>query len=80
MVGLKISMHFQQFKDLKFLFLPGEHAPGAPKHPCRVSNRPELGGIVPFLLENPKSRLDFSRDTSIPNLKNSSHKPTNREI
>ena len=26
-----------------------------PKYPCRVSNRPELGGIVPILLENPDS-------------------------
>ena len=46
MLGLKISMYFQQFEDLKFLFFfPAEHAPGPPKNPCRVSNRPELGGL-----------------------------------
>ena len=79
MVGLTISMYFQQFEDLKFLIFPGEHAPGPPKNPCKVSNRPELGGIVPISLENPESRLDSSRDSSIPILKNSSHKPTSRE-
>ena len=31
-----------------------------------VSSRPELGGIVPILLENPESRLDFNRDKNIP--------------
>ena len=35
---------------------------------------------VPILLENPESRLKFSRDTSIPIVKISSHKPTRREI
>ena len=82
MVGLTISMHFQLFEDLKFrFFFPEEHVPpGPPKNPCSVSNRPEWGGIVPILLKNPKSRLDFSRDTSIPILKNSSDKPTSREI
>ena len=81
MVGLTILMHFQQFENLKFLnFFPGEHAPGPPKSPCRVSKHPELGGIVPILLENPESRLNFSRDMSIPILNNSSHKPTSREI
>ena len=30
-------------------------------------------------LKKPESRFDFSRDTSIPILKNSSHKPTSRE-
>ena len=49
-------MHFQQFENLKFIFFPGEHVPGQLKHPCRVpSNRPELGGIVPILLEKPDS-------------------------
>ena len=77
MVGLIISVHFQQFENLKFLiFSRKEHAPGSPKKPSRVANRPELGG----LLENPESRLDFSRNTSILILKNSSHKPTSREI
>ena len=80
MVGLTISMHFQQFEDLKFIFFLEDHAPGPPRNPCRVSNRPKLGGIVPILLENPEYRLDFSRDTSIPILKNISHKPTSREI
>ena len=80
MVGSTISMYFQQFEDLKFLFFPGEHVPEPPKNPCEVSNCPELGGIVPILLENPESRLDSSRDPSIPILKNSSHKPTSREI
>ena len=28
MVGLTVSMHFQQFEELKFLFFPGEHVPG----------------------------------------------------
>ena len=55
MVGLTISMHFQQFENLKFLFFPGEYVPGPPKIPCSVSNRPEFGGIVPILLENPDS-------------------------
>ena len=68
-------MHFQQFEDLKFLFFLGAHAPGPPQNPCRVSNRHELGGIVPILLENPKSWLDLSRDTDMPILENSSHKP-----
>ena len=78
MVGLIISVHFQQFENLKFLiFSRKEHAPaGPPKRPSRVANRPELGG----LLENPESRLDFSWNTSILILKISSHKPTSREI
>ena len=45
-----------------------------------VSNRPELGGIGLNLLENPESRLDFSRDKSIPIVYISSHKPSSREI
>ena len=73
-------MHFQQFEDLNFLISPGEHVPGPPKTPCKVSKRPEIGEIVPILLENPESRFDFSRDTSIPILNSSSHKPTSREI
>ena len=32
----------------------------------RVSNRPDLGGTVPILPENPKSRLDHSRDAKGP--------------
>ena len=55
MVGLTISMHFQQFENLKFLFFPGEYVLGPTKNPCNVSNRPELGRIVPILLENPDS-------------------------
>ena len=47
---------------------------------CGVSKRCELGGIVSILLENPESRLNFSWETSIPILNNSSHKPTSREI
>ena len=31
------------------------------KNPCRVSNRPELGGIVPILLENPDSTSVWTR-------------------
>ena len=81
MVRLTISMHFQQFEDLKFRIFSGRACPLPPKKtPCRVSKRPELGGIVPILLENPESRLGFIRDTSIPILNNSSHKPTSREI
>ena len=45
-----------------------------------VSNRPELGGIVPILLENRESRLDFSRDKNIPIVYIGSRKPTSREI
>ena len=73
MVGLIISVHFQQFENLKFLiFFWKEHAPS------KVANRPELGG----LLENPKSQIDFSQNTStcILILKNSSHKPKSRDI
>ena len=51
-----------------------------PKPQCRVSKRPETGGIVPILLGNPECRLNFSRDTSIPILNKTSHKPTSREI
>ena len=76
-VGLTIWMHFQQFEDLNFLIFTGEHAPVPPKNPCRVSNYLKISGIVPILLENPESRLNFSRNTaSIPILKISSHKPT----
>ena len=75
-----ISMHFQQFEDLKFQIFYGEACPGTPQNPCRVSKHCELGGIVSNLLENPESRLNFSRETSIPILNNSSHKPTSREI
>ena len=32
----------------------------------RVSNRPDLGGTVPILTENPESRLDLSRDAKCP--------------
>ena len=80
MVGLTISMHLQQFEDLQFLIFPGEHAPVPSKIPSRVANRLELGGNAPILLENPESQLDFSRNTSIPILKNCSYKPTSREI
>ena len=55
MVRLTISMHFSSLKTSNFYFLPGEHAPGTPQNPCRVSNRPELGRIVTILLENPES-------------------------
>ena len=44
----------------------GEACPGTPQNPSRVSKRRELGGIVSILLENPESRLNFSRETSIP--------------
>ena len=73
MVRLTISVHFQQFEDLKFIFFPGKHPPGPlppKKNPCRVSKRPELGEIVSILLENPESQLNFSRETSIPILNN----------
>ena len=45
-----------------------------------MSNRPELDENVSILLENSESQLDLGRETSIPILKNSSHKPTSREI
>ena len=80
MVRLRILMHFQQFEDLKFQIFSREACPGTPQNPCRVSKRRELGGIVSILLENPKSRPNFSRETSIPILNNSSHKPTSKEI
>ena len=80
-VGLTISMHLQQFEGLKFLIFSEGTCPGPPQDPCWVSNCPDLGGIVSILLENPKSWLDFSRDTvSIPILKISPHKQTSREI
>ena len=44
MIGMTISIHFQQFEDLIFPFYSGGACSG-------VSNRPELGGIVPILLE-----------------------------
>ena len=81
MVGLTISRHLQQFEDLEFLFFSGGALPPDPppqKNPCLVSNRPELGGVVPILLKNPESRI--STRLQIPILKNSSHKPTSREI
>ena len=80
MVRLTISMHFQQFEDLKFLIFSGEACPGTPKNPCRVSKRRELGGIVSILLENPESLLNFGGETSIPIFNNNCHKPTSREI
>ena len=88
MVKLAISMHFQQFVDLKFCYFFRGNMPPDPRYPppkknpnpCRVSKCPELGGIVPISLENPESRLSFSRDISIPISNNSSHKPTSREI
>ena len=47
MVGLKVSMHFQQFEGPQIsIFSPKEHASRPPKTPWRVSNRPSLGGIV----------------------------------
>ena len=61
-------------------FFSGEACPGTPKNPCRVSKRPELGGIILILLENPESRFNFSRETSIPILNNSFHKATSREM
>ena len=84
MIGLTISMHFQHLKTSNLEFFLGEHAPGqTPKNrlqSVQACARPELGGIVPILRENPESRLNFSRDTIIPILNNSSHKPTSREI
>ena len=32
----------------------------------RVSNRPDLGGTIPILTENPESRLKLSRDAKCP--------------
>ena len=84
MVRLTISSISSNLKTSNFLFFRGKHAPGLPSpppppNPYRVSKRPELGGIVSILLENPESRLNLSRETSIPILNNSSHKPTSRE-
>ena len=48
MVGLAISMHFQQFEELKLLiFFRGIMTPN-PLKTLPVSNRPDLGGIVPI--------------------------------
>ena len=51
MVGLTISMHFQQFEELKFLIFSGRACPRTPLNPSRVSNGPDLGGIAMILLE-----------------------------
>ena len=67
MVGLTILMHFQQFEDFKFLFFPGEHAPAPPYNPCRVSNCPKLGRIVPILLKNPKNATRLLSGHKYPN-------------
>ena len=74
LVELTISLHFYQFEGPIFQIFQREHAPHSPKNQSRVFNRPKLGENVPILLENPESRLDFSRGTSILILKNSSHK------
>ena len=76
MVGLTILMLFQQFEELKFLFFFLGSMPPDPVKPFR----PDLGGIVPILLDNPESLLSFSRDMSAPTLKISSYKPTSREV
>ena len=82
MVGLTISMYFQQFEDFKFLFFPGGACPQPPKKPLQSvqTSRITCRRIVLILVKNPKSQFDFIRDTSIPILKNSSHKPTSREM
>ena len=46
MVGLTVSMHFQQFEELKLLFFSGGACPRTPLNSSRVSNRPDLGGIA----------------------------------
>ena len=53
MVALTISMHFQQFEDLKFRIFSGV-----------AYTRTKLGGIVPILLENPESCPDFEDQLS----------------
>ena len=73
MVGLTISMHFQQFEDLKVQLFPGGPCSRIPlKTLAESSICSDLGGIVPILLENPESRFDFSRDTNILILKTAS--------
>ena len=61
LVGLTILMYFQQFEDFKFLFFSGGVCPGPRYNPCRVSNRPELCGIVPIYLRIPKCNLTSVR-------------------
>ena len=56
MVGLKISVHFQQFKDLNFLiFSRGSMPQDPPKTQAELPTVPKLGRNVPILLENPES-------------------------
>ena len=52
---LTISMHFQQFEDLKFQIFLGGACPQAHQNPCRVSNCPDLSRIVMISAENPES-------------------------
>ena len=56
MVAFKISMHFQQFEDLKFLFLPVEHAP-------RLGIQPLFGDEPTFLIRG-KNTARTHRRTS----------------
>ena len=80
MVGLTIFMYFQQFEDLKFLFFSGGACPRTPQKPLQSVQPSRIRRDCP----------DFTRESGTPtrlqsgheysNLKNSSHKPTNREI
>ena len=57
MVGLTISMHFQQFEDLKVqLFSRRTMLPDPPKNPCRVVH------LFRFRRDCP----DFARESRIP--------------
>ena len=56
MVGLTISMHFQQFEEYQiFNFFPGEHAPGSPalKTLPECPTVPIWAGLFQFYLRIP---------------------------
>ena len=53
MVGLTISMHFQQFEDLKFLFCPGSMPPDTPKTFAECPTVPNWAGLSRFYLRIP---------------------------
>ena len=56
-------MHFQQFEDFKFQFFSGEACPRTSIKPLQgVQLSQNRRDSAPILLENPESRLDFSRD------------------
>ena len=60
-------MHFQHFEDLKFLIFSRGSMPLDLPKTLAESPTTKLDGIIPILLENPVSCLDFRRDTaSIP--------------